>query len=431
MHTAEVTCPAGTIIGRSDGTVDIFHSVPYSHISSDFADAEPAPRGLFIDTTAPQPDTIALTITRPASANDSDDLPVIAYIHGGRFEHGTHEDPRAAGYANATQGIIQVQIGYRIRFEGFARFHDDEPNHYRGIDDCALALEWIQHNIESFGGDPTNVTLVGQSAGATAALWLTRRDHYRGAFRRVLAMSPSFPRASYEQRRPSVQAAFFGMVVTRHNLEKTSKARRKAAYKRYRTRHILDIALGPAPLTPRDMAEVDVVVSSTRDEFYTQAFAAQADRLGQGAAMVRAIGPAMGLKRDTASYWLDHARAIDPKHLAGRFVGDASVRRWVDHVAEHAPGRVWQMELVDDAVTPAYHSRDIRPMFGNNPYVAGDGLNGWLVHYARTGAPGWPFYDATGARLVRRVNLSGKNDTETKNPLGYIRDSFTDLPPEV
>ncbi|WP_394281003.1 carboxylesterase family protein [Corynebacterium sp.] len=430
MRNAEVTCPAGTIIGRSDGTVDIFHSVPYSHIPSDFADARPADRGLLIDATTPQPEQVALTITRPASARDLDDLPVIVYIHGGRFENGTHEDPRAAGYANATQGVIQVQIGYRVRFEGFARFHDDEPNHYRGIDDCALALEWIQHNIESFGGDPTNVTLVGQSAGATTALWLTRRDHYRGAFRRVVAMSPSFPRASYEQRRTGVQAAFFGMVTSRANMEKASRARRKAAYNRFRTRHILDIALGPAPLTPRDMAEVDVVVSSTRDEFYTQPFAAQADKLGQGAAMVRMFGPAMGLKRDTTSYWLEHARAIDPRHLAGRFVTDASVRRWVDHVAEHAPGRTWQAELLSDELSPAYHSCDIRPLFGNTPYAAGDGLNAWLVNYARTGEPGWPEYNAVDGKNVLKVDLSGTNDTLSKNPLGYIRHSFTELPME-
>ncbi|WP_349676585.1 carboxylesterase family protein, partial [Corynebacterium sp. UBA2622] len=52
--------------------------------------------------------------------------------------------------------MIQVRVGYRLRLAGLARFPDDAPSHYRAAHDCQLALEWVQRNIEAFGGDPTN-----------------------------------------------------------------------------------------------------------------------------------------------------------------------------------------------------------------------------------------------------------------------------------
>lgn len=424
MHSAEVTCPAGTIVGLSDGVVDVYHSIPYSQMRTPFSDATAAHRGLMIDATQARPEAIALTITTPHGASDADDLPVVAYIHGGRFEMGSHTDARSNGYANATQGVVQVQIDYRVSLPGFAVFHDDAPNHYRGVDDCSVALEWIQRNIESFGGDPTNVTLVGQSAGASIALWLARRDHYRGAFRRVVAMSQAFPRNNYNDRSRSLQAAFFGMRLTRENMIKASPRKIDAAYKRFRTRHFSDLAVGPAPLEPAEMADIDIVTTSLRDEFYTHPFAHIADRAGMGKQAAALLGPIMGLPRSAQAEWAEAAKEIDPKHIAGRFVGDATIRRWVDLFAEGAPGRVWQAEFLADEHGLGVHSDDVRPMFGNNPYPAGEGLNGWLVKFAHTGEPGWQEYSPAGERIVLSTTLSGENPREVADPLGYVRRAF-------
>ncbi|MHA2789507.1 carboxylesterase family protein [Corynebacterium sp. S7] len=424
MHSAEVTCPAGTIVGASDGVVDSYFSIPYGQFRTPFSDATAAPRGLMIDATVSKPEEVALTVTTPAGASDADDLPVVVYIHGGRFEGGSHTDPRGSGYATATQSVIHVQVGYRVGLAGFATFHDDDPNHYRGIDDCNLALEWIQRNIESFGGDPTNVTVVGQSAGAAIALWLARRDHYRGAFRRVLVLSPAFPRKSYDQRSDSLRAAFFGMRLTREELIKASPRRIDAAYKRFRRRHALDVALGPSPLSPQELASVDVVVTSLRDEFYGHPIARRADRLGLGAAMVKAVGPAMGLIVDEADEWISAARAIDSAHIAGRFIGDAMIRHWVDQVAELAPGRVWQAEFLADSFGPAEHCRDLQPLFGNKPYEAGQGLHAQLLNFARTGEPGWQEYSADTGRIAMSTTLSCENAHEIRDPLGYVRRAF-------
>lgn len=118
-----VSCPAGTITGYTEGDVNYFHSVDYSLIPGDFENAVKLNAARDLDARTPRPDAVALTITAPQQATDA---PVLVYIHGGRYENGTHEDPRAEGTANARAGIIQVQVGYRVGLQGFAQFHDDE-----------------------------------------------------------------------------------------------------------------------------------------------------------------------------------------------------------------------------------------------------------------------------------------------------------------
>lgn len=154
--------------------------------------------GLFHDATAGSEDG-ELHIYAPSGTVPVDGLPVLAFIHGGRFEEGSPADIN--GTALTRERFVVVSIGYRLGLAGFAQFHDDNPAHYRGIADVQLALEWLQHNIEGHGGDPTNITLIGQSAGAAIALWLARRDHYRGAFDASLHSHPAslpadFPPAS-------------------------------------------------------------------------------------------------------------------------------------------------------------------------------------------------------------------------------------------
>ena len=162
-----VECPAGTITGEPH----YFRSIPYAK-ARPFADAEKL-EPLRIDATGKH-EGLYLTLATP-EARFGADAPVIVYIHGGGYDGGTRFDARTEPTFFREQGFVVVSVDYRVGLEGFARFHDDEANRYRGIDDCVLALEWVQKNIEHFGGDPTNVTLIGQSAGAGIALWLTRR----------------------------------------------------------------------------------------------------------------------------------------------------------------------------------------------------------------------------------------------------------------
>lgn len=421
-NPVEVTCPAGTIIGRVDGRIAHFHSIEYSHIPAPFDDAEPAPTGKLIDASTPHPERTALTITAPLGATDTDDLPVVVHIHGGRFEMGNHEDAATPGDALASNGVILVRIGYRLKLEGLVPFHDDRVAHFRAVDDVSLGLEWVQKNIEAFGGDPTNVTLTGQSAGANVVLWLMRRDHYRGAFRRAVALSPAFPRLTFEQRKKFIRAGA-GIPLTRGSLNAASPKQLRRGYNAVRTRYITDMALGPAPLDTAEMAEVDLVISSVDEEMFNSS--AIHDTLKTARLNMAAPGIGMGLKREQYVPFFKALKARNPKHINGEFFSANLIRRWVDQVAEGAPGRVWQAELTSDARTRARHSADLAPLFGAPPYRAGEGLNGWLIRYAHTGEPGWPEYKPD--RTVLRVDLSGDNAELVTDPLGYLRGVFREV----
>lgn len=413
MTETTVTCPAGRITGTDDGQVRRFNSIPYSTIPGNFYDAGPRPETTeLIDATVARPAAIALSITTPTAARPLSDLPVIVYIHGGRYEHGSHVDPRADGTANALHNVITVQIGYRVGLPGFMRFHDDPDSHYRGIHDCDLALEWVQRNIESFGGDPTNVTVVGQSAGATTALWLARTDHYRGAFRRVLAASPAYPRASYQQRKWLLRLTT-GLPLTREHMSRAKPTRWQRGYQQFRNLLALDIALGPHPLDGAALSEVPIVVSSMRDEFYHMAGAAHLDKAGLGGVGARLLGRAMGIRN--VGDFIAAARAIDPDHITGRLVGDASNRRWVDQVADESPHDVWMIEFIGDANHPAEHCCELRPLFG----LTESPLHDWLLDFARTGETGFAPYGAE--RTALRVNLADGASDVVKDPLGYVR----------
>ena len=430
----QVTCPAGAIVGTSDGAVREFHSIPYARFTAAFDPPAPAPTGMLIDATTPLPHATRLSITAPEGARRNDDLPVLVWIHGGRFEEGTHADDRANGPAFARDGIILVQVGYRLKFPGMLPVGGDAPGQYRAVQDCAAALSWVQRNIEAFGGDPTNVTVAGQSAGADIAVWLCRRDHYKGEFRRAVAASPVFPRRGMDSRRWAARGAL-GRALLREELNPLhdrSPQRLDRAYRRFRTQYCTDIALGPFPLEPAKLARVPLVVTSTRDEFFPNG--AFADRTALATPVARALGRHMGLAKGRAGEYLGAASRMDPGHVVGRLISDAMCRRWVDDIAEGAPGTVWQAELVASADLPAHHAADLAPAFGADG-AYGTGLNRWLTQFVRGGDVGWePYSGGTRAgtgRTALRVALDGSGAQEVTDPLGYLRGAFSPVAHEL
>ncbi|MEW2178418.1 carboxylesterase family protein [Streptomyces sp. NPDC005406] len=122
--------------------------------------------------------------------------PVLVWIHGGAYTFGSSAQPDFEGTALARAGLVVVTLNYRLGFEGFGHIPPGAdgvcpPN--RGLLDQVAALEWVRDNIVSFGGDPDNVTVAGQSAGATSVACLMTMDGARGLFRRAIAHSAVGP----------------------------------------------------------------------------------------------------------------------------------------------------------------------------------------------------------------------------------------------
>ena len=114
--------------------------------------------------------------------------PVMVWIPGGMFEyHGTGASPWYDGSRFARDGIVCVTINYRVGAEGFLYLGDGNAN--LGLLDQVAALEWVQENIAAFGGDPGNVTIFGESAGAMSVGTLLSMPRAEGLFRRAIAQS--------------------------------------------------------------------------------------------------------------------------------------------------------------------------------------------------------------------------------------------------
>lgn len=120
------------------------------------------PEGVQVKTSE---DCLTLNVWTPDVKSETK-LPVLVFLYGGSFLHGGTAAPVYDGANLAAVGkMVIVTVNYRIGALGFLAGLDDVDGNY-GLLDQQLALRWVRDNIESFGGDPARVTLMGQSAGA-------------------------------------------------------------------------------------------------------------------------------------------------------------------------------------------------------------------------------------------------------------------------
>jgi para-nitrobenzyl esterase len=142
-------------------------------------------------------DCLYLNVWAPAAARQGAKLPVVVWIYGGAFNVGSASSPIYSGQPLAKKGVIYVAANNRLGLFGFLAHPDltRESGHNAsgnwGFLDQVAALQWVQRNIAAFGGDPNNVTLVGQSAGSMSINDLQASPLAKGLFRRAFGMSGS------------------------------------------------------------------------------------------------------------------------------------------------------------------------------------------------------------------------------------------------
>ena len=139
-------------------------------------------------------DCLYLNIWTPAN-NTQQPLPVIVWIYGGGYINGSSSMPLYWGDKLAHKGVVVVTIAYRLGPLGFLAhpgLTQESPHHSSGnygLMDQIAALQWIQRNAASFGGDPRNITIAGQSAGAMSVSMLMASPLAKGLFERAIAES--------------------------------------------------------------------------------------------------------------------------------------------------------------------------------------------------------------------------------------------------
>jgi len=215
MTQAHASTPLGDYAGLNRDGVAVFKGIQYA-VADRFRPSEldsSTWSGLRDATVyGPQclqvPGTMELLLGESTQPMDEDCLtlnvfssdvnarnPVLVWIHGGAFTNGAGSIPWYDGCNLVRSGnLVVVTINYRLGAFGY-RGSDNA-----GMSDQVNALRWVQNNIESFGGDPTQVTIMGESAGGASVISMMACPQADGLYSGAIAMSPSIPQMRSRER---------------------------------------------------------------------------------------------------------------------------------------------------------------------------------------------------------------------------------------
>jgi para-nitrobenzyl esterase len=219
-HPPQVKIDTGTIAGKTEGPVRAFLGIPYAAPPvQELRWKPPAPaakwRGvrkavsfgarcmqgaIYSDMVfrdpGPSEDCLTLNVWAPAQAATKK-LPVMVWVYGGGFQAGSTSEPRQDGQFLARRGVVVVSMNYRLGVFGFLALPELAAQSGRhsagnyGLLDQTAALAWVHRNIAAFGGDPGNVTIFGESAGASSVSALMASPVAEGLFVKAIGESGS------------------------------------------------------------------------------------------------------------------------------------------------------------------------------------------------------------------------------------------------
>jgi para-nitrobenzyl esterase len=166
--------------------------IPWSGVKQTSAFALPCAQGSGAASESSE-DCLYLNIWTSATS-DSEERPVMVWIHGGGFDHGDASSEVFDGTRFAEGGVVLVSIAYRLGVFGFLAHPElcqesGESCGDYGLEDQIAALQWVKRNIHRFGGDPERVTVFGESAGGIAISLLAGSSAARGLFQRAISES--------------------------------------------------------------------------------------------------------------------------------------------------------------------------------------------------------------------------------------------------
>jgi para-nitrobenzyl esterase len=379
-------------------------------------------------------------------------LPVMVWIPGGMFEAGSGATYDGSHFAR--HGVVCVTINYRIGAEGFLLLPGGNAN--RGLLDQLAALEWVRENIGAFGGDPDNVTVFGQSAGAMSVGTLLSMPRAEGLFRRAIAQSGGAhqvipPETAWKVSRQL--AAKLGVQPTRAAIAALPVDRLLRAQAELKADLVAhpdperwgsDVVLGLLPWQPvvdgdvvparpldrivaGSAANIDLIVGSTADEWNFFLVPPGAIEHITPEAVAGAIaGYGLPVEATLASYRAGHPGA-SAGELLSAIQGDWCFRIPALRLADaHArsPAATYSYEFAWRSPQfggrlGACHGLEIGFLFyaigketeglagPNPPQELAERMRDAWVGFASNGNPGWPRYDLTRRATMRFDTSSG------------------------
>ena len=339
-------------------------------------------------------DCLFLNVFTPETAREGDKLPVLIYIHGGGFIGGCAHEKHFDGPVWPAKGIIGVTLNYRLGPMGFVCLQElaeeaDHTGNY-GLYDQMTAIRWVRDNIAAFGGDPENITIMGQSAGAASVQMLCQSPLTDGLFQKAV-MSSGCGLGGMMSGKLESSCAFWQEVMKRCGCSNLFEFRALPVEKLF-----------------------DVWQSAKKE---IKGGAAAAFPVTDGHFAV-ACGKAKNIPYMAGSTSHDMAPPIL----------QSMARKWISN--REKPSYTWFFDrMLPGDGNGAWHSADLWYWFGtlencwrpmdNKDFALSDQMTDYLCNFVRTGDPNkaaqLPTWVASG-RGQKRVLCMGEKDTQMGKP---------------
>ncbi|KIW25231.1 uncharacterized protein PV07_08427 [Cladophialophora immunda] len=355
------------------------------------------------------------------SSGNSKKKPVLVFVYGGGFERGSVNNPTYNGvYFAEQEDLVVVSFNYRVNIFGFSGAPGAGTN--LALRDCRLALEWVRDNIEAFGGDPTRITMFGQSQGAWIISWYAYafpNDPIAQAFIQESGSAFADLSSTEEER-----AAIWRNASASIGCDQASDPVRLECMRNQSVSTVLGAMLsipqqGVAP-TFGPLIDEELVFSNYTARTLSRDFAQKPFLMGSndneaGFYVMRYAGNNQITLSATQQETISYGEFVCP------IAADAAVKRAI--ASESVP--VWRYEYFGNwpnlrlyPGSGAYHTSEVSMVFGTSADLTGEPntplqeiVSRYMRHAWATFARdpmnglreqlGWPVYNNTGDTLVR------------------------------
>lgn len=398
-------------------------------------------------------DCLSLTISTPAI--DLKKRPVVVWLHGGHYMTGAGSLDWYDGAELSKDGnIVTVGVNYRLGAFGFLHYPGVSDGKM-GVFDILTALKWVQDHIAHFGGDPDQVTVMGQSAGAHAIMCLLAMGEARGLFRRAILQSAPANLAPLSEAKAFENGCRLLDIL---NVKQRDPQEIITQLKSISPTQILHASLKLAQEIERfgqlNLPFMPVIDSLSKADRFIEMAAKGAGEAG--------IDLVMGTNREEANVLLGNIKTLDPALVNERFVAMTGTEETIERYRWRRPGST-TIDLVSDLLTDytfllpilrlaeaaheagsrtwiyqfdwaplgnpfkACHGIELPFIFGNfesyknvpilkgaNPEVVADitaGMRRAWIGFIQSGNPGvsipWPSYEPDQRQTMRYASIIG------------------------